>query len=301
MAGGGRTPSEREGDSGVRILRRSLVIIAALMMVVGGWTITTSTPAGAATCEPGFEVEHHIRLSNSAGPSDLCLPDFLNGTDLRWCDSNFDGDDPVWVDTTTAQWIDYNTGNIFNYGRPGDFPVCGDWDGDGRDGIGVVRTVGGGLTWFLRNSISGGSANLQFSYGRANDFPLAGDYNADGRDTPGVRRGNVWFLRNANSGGSANLQFGYGTSSDFPFVGDYNGDGRDTAGVTRGATWLLRNSNSAGAANVQFAYGRADELFQASADFLGLGVDTPHISRLVAPIAQRDAADVPDWTRTRKP
>jgi hypothetical protein len=48
-------------------------------------------------------------------------------------------------------------------------------------------------------------------------------------------------------------------------------------------------------------YGRADELFQASADFIGLGVDTPHISRLVAPIAERDAADIPDWTRTPKP
>jgi len=28
---------------------------------------------------------------------------------------------------------------VFGYGKAGDVPVVGDWDGDGTDGIGVFR------------------------------------------------------------------------------------------------------------------------------------------------------------------
>ena len=284
---------------GVRNLKRFLLVIAALITAVSGWMIASMAPAGAAVCEGERDVEHHLRFSNTGGPSELCLPDFLNGTDLLWCDNNFNGDDPVWFDSTTADWIDYNTGLFFHFGRPGDIPVCGDWNGDGRDGIGVVR----GATWFLRNAISGGPANVQFNYGRAGDVPLAGDWNADGRDTPGVRRENVWFLRNALSGGAAQLQFSYGRPDDLPLVGDYNGDRRDTPGVVRGREWFLRNSNTGGVANVQFTYGRGDELFWASADFFRRGIDTPIISRQVVvsgATADSGAARAPDWNRTLK-
>jgi hypothetical protein len=283
----------------VRNIKRSLLAIAALMTAVSGWMIVSSAPAGAAVCDEQLEVEHHLRFSNTGGPSDLCLPDFLNGTDLLWCDSNLNGDDQVWFDTTTGDWIDYNGLIVFHYGRAGDVPVCGDWNGDGRDGIGVVR----GATWYLRNAIGGGPANVQFNFGRAGDVPLAGDWNADGRDTPGVRRANIWYLRNALSGGAANLQFGYGRADDLPLVGDYNGDRRDTPGVVRGATWYLRNSNSGGAANVQFNYGRPDELFWASADFFRLGRDTPIITRqVVVADATTDsgAARAPAWTGNLK-
>jgi hypothetical protein len=214
----------------MRSLKRALLAIPAIMMAMGGWMIAASAPAEAVPCEEMLEVEHHLRLSNTGGPSDICLPDFLNGDHLLWCDNNFDGDDPVWYDSTTAFGIDYNTGTVFNYGRPGDVPVCGDWDGDGRDGIGVVR----GATWFLRNTISGGAANLQFPYGRVGDFPLAGDWNGDGRDTPGVVRDATWLLRNSNSGGAANLQFPYGRVDElFRASADFLAQGIDTPIITR--------------------------------------------------------------------
>jgi hypothetical protein len=286
-----------EGEYGVTNLKRSLLTLAAVMTAVGGWLVASTAPAGAAVCDPPLEIEHHLRFSNSGGPSDLCLSDFLQGTDLRWCDNNFNGDDPVWFDDTTGDWIDYNSGTAFHFGRPGDVPICGDWDGNGTDGIGVRR----GATWFLRNAISAGPAHGQFNYGQAGDFPVVGDWNRDGFDTPGVVRGNTWFLRNLNSGGAAQLQFGYGRADDFKLVGDFNGDGRDTPGVVRGNTWFLRNFVSGGAANLSFGYGRVDELFRASADFLLLGMDTPIISRqvVVSGTADRGAAGVPDWSRAR--
>jgi hypothetical protein len=268
-------------------LKRSLLTLAALMTAAGGWLVATSAPAGAAVCNPPGEVEHHVRFSNSTGPSDVCIPDFVQGTNVLYCNTDgIGGDFIVWFDANTGDWFDSDTETIYHYGRPGDVPICGDWDGNGTDGIGVLR----GATWFLRNAASGGSANLQFNYGVSTDFQVAGDWNGDGRDTPGVVRGNTWLLRNSNGPGPANLQFGYGTSTDFPLVGDYNGDGRDTPGVVRGNTWLLRNSNSGGPANIQFGYGTSTDL-PISTDIIDQGRDTPVAVRfLVVNAEERGAA-----------
>jgi hypothetical protein len=215
----------------MRYLKRSLLTMAAVMMAIGGWLVTSPAPAGAATCPPPpLELEHHIRFSNSSGPSDVCVPDFIQGTHVLYCDTDGDGADfIVWFDLFTADWFDSDTETVYHYGRPGDFPVCGDWDGNGTDGIGVVR----GSTWFLRNAASSGVANAQFAYGRADDFPIVGDWNRDGRDTPGVVRGRDWFLRNSNSGGVANLQFAYGRADDFPISADVIAQGRDTPIIVR--------------------------------------------------------------------
>ena len=43
------------------------------------------------------------------------------------------------------------------YGTAGDHPVVGDWEGDGTDGLGVVR----GSTWFLRSAVARGAATVQ--------------------------------------------------------------------------------------------------------------------------------------------
>jgi hypothetical protein len=54
------------------------------------------------------------------------------------------------------------------YGRIGDFPVVGDWDANQAETVGVVRD----RTWLLRNTNSGGSANITFGYGPAGSYPL---------------------------------------------------------------------------------------------------------------------------------
>ena len=124
------------------------------------------------------------------------------------------------------------------------------------DGVGVQRDG----RFFLRESPSGGVADLVFIYGRSTDVPLVGDWNGDGVDTVGVRRGSQYFLRNSNSGGPANLVFQYGRAGDTPVIGDWNGDGVDTVGVRRGSQYFLRNSNSGGRANLVFHYGRSGDV-----------------------------------------
>lgn len=44
------------------------------------------------------------------------------------------------------------------------------------------------LTWLLRNSSSGGTADLTVAYGRAGDVPVVGDWDGDGDATPGAIR-----------------------------------------------------------------------------------------------------------------
>lgn len=58
----------------------------------------------------------------------------------------------------------------FHDGAAGDLPVPGDWNGDGIDTPGVVRSAPGTPVdsyqlWLPRNSNSGGSANSSFTFG----------------------------------------------------------------------------------------------------------------------------------------
>lgn len=113
-------------------------------------------------------------------------------------------------------------------------PVVGDWNGDGRDTIGVVR----GNHFLLRRTYRRGD-DLDLAYGRVGDVPLAGDWNGDGIDTIGVRRGNRFFLRPTYRAGG-DIVLDYGIATDRPVVGDWNGDGIDTVGAVRADRWFMR-------------------------------------------------------------
>jgi hypothetical protein len=115
----------------------------------------------------------------------------------------------------------------FSFGQAGDLPVAGDWDGDGRDTIGVYR----GGRWLLRNSLSAGPADLAFTYGDATKRPVVGDWNGDGVDSVGVFRNGTWSVLNASSAGPSSSVFTIGAAGDKPVVGEWDLDGRDEAGV----------------------------------------------------------------------
>lgn len=165
-----------------------------------------------------------------------------------------------------------------------DTPVTGDWNGDGKDGVGVYRHTAGGGT-FLENGVR----TVRFGSGRDNVFsgdwdgdrvsdtgvrpgssarsvkramggqltitglgdlfslPVAGDWDANGTDDLGTFRPDTatWTLRSA-TGALTRVQ--YGQRGDQPIVGDWNGDGRDDLGVYRPSTrtFLMRFTTAAG-------------------------------------------------------
>ena len=65
----------------------------------------------------------------------------------------------------------------FVFGNPGDKPFVGDFNGNGKDTIGLHRESTG-LVYF-RNTNTQGSADQQFIFGDPGDRLVAGDWNRD--------------------------------------------------------------------------------------------------------------------------
>jgi hypothetical protein len=163
-----------------------------------------------------------------------------------------------------------------NYGLGGDYPVVGDWDGNGTATIGVYRN---GM-FLLRNSNTLGFAQLAFAFGAPGDQPIAGDWDGDGVDTIGVYRNGTFFLRNSNSAGAPNASFILGNPGDVGIAGDWNNDGLDTTGVFRpsNGALFLKNTNSTGFAEVQINYGLPGDR-PVTGDWDGDGFDTIGVYR----------------------
>jgi hypothetical protein len=163
-----------------------------------------------------------------------------------------------------------------NYGLAGDYPVVGDWDGDGDATIGVYRNG----KFLLRNSNTLGIADLVFAFGSPGDQPIAGDWNGDGMDTIGVYRNGTFYLRNSNTPGAPELSFSLGSPGDVGIAGDWDGNGTDTTGVFRpsnGALYL-KNNNSTGYADIQINYGLPGDK-PVTGDWDGDGDDTIGVYR----------------------
>ena len=175
----------------------------------------------------------------------------------------------------------------FAYGNmlSGDFPVVGDWNGDGTTTIGVVRPTGNQMVWLLRNSNSAGSPDISaFSYGTIDTgYPVVGSWNGTPTSNASFAAVDLasghwnWNLRNGNGTGTPPVAFAYGNeqSGDWPVVGDWTGGGTTTIGVTRPVNghflWLLRNLNLPGSPDVQFSYGAAATDIPVVGDWNGSG------------------------------
>ncbi|MCX6005543.1 MAG: oligosaccharyl transferase, archaeosortase A system-associated [Chloroflexi bacterium] len=132
------------------------------------------------------------------------------------------------------------------FGFSTDVPVIGDWNGDGKDKIGVWRPSD--LCFYLDFNGDGiwnpdeGDKKLG-SYGwRFSNIPIAGDWNGDGKDEVGIfqgigRNGEMAFVLNIGGDGKwdsaeSNLKLGpFGKEGDVPVIGDWSNDGKDKIGV----------------------------------------------------------------------
>jgi hypothetical protein len=144
--------------------------------------------------------------------------------------------------------------------------------------VGVFRPSNG-IT-YLRNSNTGGFADINMVYGVNGDTSFAGDWNGDKIDSIGIYRNGVFYLRNSNTTGPADIVFAFGAQGDQPVAGDWNGDGIDTIGVYRPTTgvFMLRNSNTAGAPDVTFVLGNPGDVAIAG-DWNGDGITTTGVFR----------------------
>ncbi len=119
--------------------------------------------------------------------------------------------------------------HVFDYGVPDDFPITGDWNGDGIATIGVFR---GGTFWLDING-DGRFDERDASFAFGEGVPVVGDWNGDGIDDIGTYAAGRWTL---DSNGDRALDardrvFEMGTANDQPIAGDWDGDGYDEPAV----------------------------------------------------------------------
>ncbi len=132
-------------------------------------------------------------------------------------------------------------------------PVAGDWDGDGRTGIGLWDPETG--TFRLRNKLVRGpaEATATLSPPSPDTVPLAGDWDGDGRDTPGLYdpRTSTFTL------GTIPFVFGDPGAGLLPIAGDWDGDGRDSVGLydPKTGAFFLRNALASGPADLEVRFG----------------------------------------------
>jgi len=173
---------------------------------------------------------------------------------------------------TTGQWLlrtSNTAGNpnlTFTFGgQPGDQPVAGDWNGDGRTDLGIFRDG-----TFLRGVITTNtnpcprcfpSTTIEqldpLPFGQAGDRPIAGDWNGDGIDDVGVYRSNssTFILRVPETVTGVpchgcppvtevritTVTSQFGSAGDLPVTGDWDGDGRDSIGVFHNGVFQVTN------------------------------------------------------------
>ena len=247
------------------------------------YTVTASTGSGNGTIRLDVVDNDSIRdaANNSLGGAGLGNGNFTSG---EWYNI-VTGAHTVGVFRPSNGVIFLKNSNTsgfadiaLNYGLTGDYPVVGDWDGNGTVTIGIYRNG----SFYLRNTNTIGFADVVFPFGSPGDQPVAGDWDGDGVDTIGVYHSSTgtFLLRNINSVGAPQMSFVLGNPGDVGVAGDWNGDGFDTTGVFRpsnGALYL-KNTNVTGFADIQINYGLPGDR-PVTGDWNNDGIDTIGIYR----------------------
>jgi len=184
-------------------------------------------------------------------------------------------------------------------GSDEDIPVVGDWDGDGKDDIGVyglqwpgdnktlaqdpglpdlanrevtkpknvppTRQLGASRNRLMqttaRGDVRADVVDHVFQYGRGQEVAVTGDFNGDGVDNIGTYQDGHWKL---DTNGDGRISAGdqvveFGQAGDIPVVGDFNGNGVDQIGVFRDGKWHLDT-------NGDLQQDHLDQVFQLGTD-----------------------------------
>ena len=118
----------------------------------------------------------YVRNSLSTGPSDYRFS--FGRTDDTPIAGDWNADRIATAGvyhTGTNNWYLMTGPDVvtnFAYGKPGDTPLAGDWNGDHHATAGVCR----GSNWYLKNSLSGGNADITVNFGAPTDIPLVGHW-----------------------------------------------------------------------------------------------------------------------------
>jgi alpha-amylase len=208
--------------------------------------VTFDSVAGSLTGTAPYTAagDYPLRVTTANGTDPAAGQDFVLTVPSTDGIGVYRGDGTWTLDSNRNNRFDPGTDAVFVFGLLGDTPVVGDWDGDGRSEIGVVRPDGNGALVFsldANRNFRFDENDFVFTFGRPGDQIVVGDWDGDGRDELGVARpdgrGGLVLSLDANGNGvfeaALDRVFTYGRSGDRVLVGDWDGNGRDDLGVTR--------------------------------------------------------------------
>lgn len=118
------------------------------------------------------------------------------------------------------------------------YPIAGDWTGKGYDSIGLFQpsSTGGPNTFYLRNSLTGGVADITLTLGNPGDEPIVGDWDNNGHTSIGVYRPSTYTYYFEHSSGSPATPTGltsvaYGDGGSQAVIGHWSVGAADTIGA----------------------------------------------------------------------
>ncbi len=177
---------------------------------------------------------------------------------------NYGVSDPFF-ETVTLGNTNYQTAKI---GKTGDFPILGDFTGDGYFDYGVFQNSDGENKWNIIDGLT--QSTLMDQFGLVGDIPVPNDYDGDGKcDFVVYRPSNSGFYGRLSNKGKI-LESHFGITGDIPVPKDYDGDGRTDIATYRLAsgTWLIKSSKNS--TNRRIFLG-GPEFFPIPADYDGDG------------------------------
>lgn len=193
---------------------------------------------------------------------------------------DFDGDgDAEFVLFVDGEWfVDYNgngrwdDGDMYvRLGDKDDQPVVGDWDGDGKDDVGVFGPNNSPVR--EKNQATAGLPDADNK--QASETKVAANDNATAADKPALPKR---VLQKTAAGDQQSGEVDYVLIFDgrqgVPLAGDFNGDGVDTLAVFDNGRWFIDVDGDGRLSDADFTaeFGKAGDL-PFVADFDGDGID----------------------------
>jgi hypothetical protein len=215
-------------------------------------------------------------------PGDIIVTGDWNGdgrTKLGVARPNANGTLTFSLDTNGDGVFDAGD-QVFSFGLNGDRVITGDWTGDGRTKLGVVRPNASGALVMSLDAKGNGvfdASDPVFTFGLAGDQLITGDWTGNGKTKLGVARPNaggaLTISLDAKGNGAFDASdpvFVFGLAGDQLITGDWSGDGKTKLGAARpdtnGALTVSLDAKGNGmfdASDPVFTFGRAGDTLVA--------------------------------------
>jgi hypothetical protein len=170
---------------------------------------------------PGYKP--YVGDWNGDGKDDVGA--YLNGTWILDWNGNF-----TWDGTVTDRLI------YWSLARPGEIPILGDWNGDGKTKLGLY--VDGTIQLdYNGNGIWEPGTDKLVYYGGPGYTPYVGDWDGNGTDNVGAYQNGTWILDwNGNFAWDGTvtdrlIYWSLGRAGEIPILGDWNGNGQTKLGL----------------------------------------------------------------------